>query len=231
MCCLYFVYIWLDSLLSCVTVIKRGKESFCFRGQLRSHLSRPVRWRVLVRSNSWLWESEKQVLFYPKKDKWLSCSETCCSRSCVKWQRVDLNSRFCMFHGPSCCAFTPHTAFHETEEPNSALHECLNAIRGWKTYICVRLNGMKSNCILCFDRFVFAEVNVALHCGLPACVSYVFAPSEYKNHSTRTNLARKTTAGRSSTWVCLVTQSWSPFSPWESAALSQGAKLCLCLAS
>lgn len=66
------------------------------------------------------------------------------------------------------------------------------------------------------------------HCGLTMCANSLCpppCPSEYKRHSALANLAHGASTGRSSAWVYLVTQSWSPFTPWESTALSHGVKL------
>lgn len=65
------------------------------------------------------------------------------------------------------------------------------------------------------------------HCCLTMQAASFSAPPRYKRHSSLTNLAHEAPTGRSSAWVCLVTQSWSPFISWESAALSQAAKLFL----
>lgn len=92
-------------------------------------------------------------------------------------------------------------------------------------YICVGLTVRKSTCIHCFDSFVNAEVIVALQCGLTACVQFSAPRPQIQRNSTLTNLAHGASTGRSSAWAYLVTQSWSPFTPWESVALSQGAKL------
>lgn len=60
-------------------------------------------------------------------------------------------------------------------------------------------------------------------CRLTACVQ---VPALLNTKAFRlTNLAHEPSAERPSAWVCLVTQSWSPLGPWESTALSQGAKL------
>lgn len=128
---------------------KTEQRKLCFMGQLRSYVTRSVRWRVWVQSDSWMWESaarpamgNKSALYLNQTNNHAVLQEV----MCFSWN----SGALCMFS---------------------------MQVKGRNQYICVGWSVRKSICIHCFDSSVRTEVIVALHCALTACVHFPAPPN------------------------------------------------------
>ncbi len=201
--------------------------------QLRSYLTRSVRWRVWVRSDSWLqarwmWESAarpvvwEQILSLSEEDKQPRCRKIYYRKSCVKKANTWLKFMpFVCFMGLPTreeVALTSHCTFHESCELHGAFCTFKIWEKGKKKYIFLELTVRKSICLQCF-LWSYMQKSLLL------VIVSSFLPLKVAKHSSFTNLAHEASTGRTSAWIYLVTQSWSLFIPWESPDLSRGVKL------
>lgn len=135
---------------------KTGQRKLCLMGQLRSYLTRSVRWRERAQSDRWLqsyrmWESaaqpatREQVPSLYKGDKHPCCAPTFYRESWVKQGNSWL--KFMPFVCFMEVAFTSRNAFYQSVELSAALcalwmqekskeNVCLCRVNGEEVHLC-----------------------------------------------------------------------------------------------